>query len=937
MKTNVKTFLDIWRETDGNEMQETQQFWTDFARFVLGVNNTTAYMDFERKVRGRRIDVFVEEFGVLIEQKSKGIDLDKPEERGKTATGQKRFVTPYEQAWDYAKTLPASIAPRWIITCNFEEFRIYDLDKDEPEKTYETIEFKDLEREAHRFRFMIDKSNSRIEKEKELSVEAGKIVGKLYTLLASQYKNIEDDPQEQRSLNILIVRIVFCLYAEDAELFHERDAFLNYLKSFQADQFRMALINLFKVLNTPDGEHGTIDERDPYLNENVRSFPYVNGGLFNDEEIIIPQFTENIRIELLLNASQKFNWSGISPTIFGSVFESTLNPETRRSGGMHYTSIENIHKVIDPLFLDDLKEELQKIEALKTKRDRDIRLKNFQKKLSSQNIFDPACGSGNFLTESYLSLRKLENRVIENLQGEQKAMDFQTEGAKIIQVAISQFYGIEINDFAVSVAKTALWIAEAQMLHDTEDIIESVIEFFPLTSNSHIIEGNALRLDWEEVLPARNCDYICGNPPFIGYKEKSNEQKNDLECACVGLNDEPIKGTKSLDYVVGWYYRAALYMKSNNDIKAAFVSTNSITQGEQVILAWKPLFEEYGIHFNFAYPTFVWNSEVPDSANVYVVIIGFSYSEGNPKLWLGDSWQRVKSINPYLVDAPIFWIGSRRKPICNVKDIKLGVHLLDNHEFIFNQEEMEIFIKKEPSSKRYFRKWVSANDFLYDKTRWFLDLENCPLSELDSMPLSRERVQNVIQYRKTNKSAQGTALEHSPFKVKQGWKADKDYLAIPNTSSVNRTYLPMKFLKDDTVITMPDLALPDATLYYFGILSSKLHFDWAKAVSGKLKGDVRYATGIVYNNFPWPNPTSEQISFIEEKAQFVLDTREYYPNKSLADLYNPDKMPEDLLRAHEALDKAVEAAYGVSFNGDEEKTVAHLFKLYAEITGDDNA
>lgn len=500
-KNRVKEFVERWQKAEGNEDREAKSFITEFLEDVLGIDNRSRAVDFERRVKGRKIDAFYEDMGILIEAKSRkpGI-LDEQRNNGKYG-----FETPYQQAKWYANELPSSIHPRWIIVTDFDEFRIHDLDQESPERDYISVKLEDLPEQAYLFDFFHDKSQSRLIKEKELSVEAGEIVGKLYDAFAKQYKNLEESKEEQRSLNVLIVRLVFLLYAEDAGLFNEHQAFYKYMKGFNAEQSRGALINLFKMLDTPE------DERDPYASEVLLGFPYVNGSLFSDEGIIVPQFTEDLRVELLLNASRGFDWKDISPTIFGAVFESTLNPDTRRSGGMHYTSIENIHKVIDPLFLDDLKAELAKIEGEKVERKRVFALREFQQKLAKLNIFDPACGSGNFLTESYVQLRRLENRVLENIQGVgQASMDFGGDFDPI-KVSIKQFYGIEINDFAVSVAKTALWIAESQMLTETQDIVQRYIDYFPLTTNAHIVEGNALRMDWNDVLPASKCSYVIGN------------------------------------------------------------------------------------------------------------------------------------------------------------------------------------------------------------------------------------------------------------------------------------------------------------------------------------------------------------------------------------------------------------------------------------------
>lgn len=595
-KHAAREFVKRWKAMPCVEEEHSRSFWIELLQDVLGVSNATRVLEFERKVKGRKIDVFYEDMGVLVEMKGRGISLDEATVRSKKAGAE----TPFQQAKWYADNLPHSIRPRWIITCNFDEFRIYDLEH--PEDVFTPLLLAEMPERLHLLSFLTNYTNSRLVREQELSVKAGEIVGKLYRAFAGQYKNLETDAHEQRSLNVLIVRIVFLLYAEDAGLLQRHQAFGDYLKSFEAKHMRQALIDLFRTLDTPTAE------RDPYLDADLAAFPYVNGGLFADEGIVIPQFTEGMRVDLVLNASVKFDWKDISPTIFGAVFESTLNPETRRAGGMHYTSIENIHKVIDPLFLDELRTELAAVEGESIERNRKLKLRRFQKKLASISVLDPACGSGNFLTESYLSLRKLENRVIEDLQGDQ--MGFGLDGdAEPIEVSINQFYGIEINDFAVSVAKTALWIAEEQMMEATQEILLREFDFLPLKSNSNIREGNALRMNWSEVLPAERCSYIIGNPPFVGASMCAASQKQEI----VDLFGK-IKLSNSLDYVSGWYYKAAEMMLANAAIKAAFVSTNSITQGEQVYPIWNTLRSRFGIHIDFAWRTFVWNSETAGEA-----------------------------------------------------------------------------------------------------------------------------------------------------------------------------------------------------------------------------------------------------------------------------------------------------------------------------------
>lgn len=914
---NAKEFVERWMGR-GDEKQDAQSYWRDLLVNVLGVPSSTLanFISFERKVQGGFIDAFIEDTGVLIEQKSLGIDLFKPQ---KQSDGSE--LTPYGQAARYAAKLPFSLRPRWIITSNFDSILVYDQENDPSGQEPYEIRLSDLPSELYRLSFITDKANSRLERERELSVKAGDVVGKLYASLSSQYQNIDDDPNEQRSLNILIVRLVFLLYAEDAGLLQHHGALYDYLKPIPVPQMRQAIIDLFRVLDTPDGSGGTEDKRDPYLAPELLEFPYINGGLFSEENIIVPQFTDQIKLDLLVEASSKFDWSDVSPTIFGAVFESTLNPETRRAGGMHYTSIENIHKVIDPLFLDDLRHELESIEALKTDRDRKIRLRAFQKKLGSINILDPACGSGNFLTESYLSLRKLENRVIEGLVGEQMGIGFEGENNPI-QVKLSQFYGIEINDFAVSVAKTALWIAESQMIEATQEIILQVLDFLPLKSNSNIVEGNALRMDWNDVLPAERCSYIAGNPPFVG--DLSKEQRADREL---------VFGKKGgvLDYVACWYKKASDYM-NGTQIVTAFVSTNSITQGQQVEPLWKILFEE-GIHIVFAYQSFVWRNEALNQAHVHVVIIGFAYANSKEKrLYLNDEHSMVvDNINGYLQNQPNYFVSTRSKPICEVPEMIRGGEATDWGHFMLTGDERSNLLRNDPAVEKWIRPFTQGYELINGIDRYCLWLEGAGIEEMKEHPAVWERVEAVRNMRAASSKKATQKKAETPWLFGEIIRIEgPEYIAVPQVSSQRRDYIPIALKSSTCVPGNKLLTIPNGGLYEFGVVSSAIHNAWMRATCGRMKSDYQYSATIVYNNFIWPSPSEEQRRKIETAAQAVLDIRDAYPEQSLADLYDPDKMPSNLLEAHHALDRAVEGAYGVDFDGDEEKIVAHLFKLYAE-------
>ncbi len=918
----ARSFVERWQAAEGSEDREARSFWIELCQNVLGIVNPTTVLDFERKVKGRKIDVFFEDVGILIENKSRGVSLDEAEQRGwydkaKTAP---RMVTPFEQAKWYADNItPRSIAPKWVITCNFDEIRIYDLDKDDAEKDFESIVLGDIPNLLHRFSFFTRKENSRLEREKQLSIKAGEVVGRLYDAFSKAYLDIENDEHEQRSLNILITRIVFLLYAEDAELLQERNAFYEYLRGFQVHHMRQALIDLFAVLKTP------VEERDPYLDPDVAAFPYVNGGLF-EQDIIIPQFNVYTREILLNEASAEFDWSDISPTIFGAVFESTLNPETRRSGGMHYTSVENIHKLTGPLFYDALKDELTSIEGLKSRKERDFKLNSFRKKIASLKILDPACGSGNFLTETYISLRKLENRVLENLYGDQMAFGLMDP----IQVSIEQFYGIEINDFAVEVAKTALWIAELQMLDQTREILNMWIDALPLKSNENIREGNALQMDWQDVLPANECCYIIGNPPFIGQAMQTRQQSDEVTALFPGVSN-----AGKLDYVAGWFRLAASYTKDTK-VRCAFVSSNSICQGESVAALWKGLFEE-GCVIDFAYTTFVWDSEASDKAHVHVVIVGFSMSNHERTKMLYDAdgtANEATNINGYLKDAPNVFVRNRTKCInatqCTVTQ---GSQPMEDGQLDFTKDERDAFVARYPETEHLFRPVLGSREFLNETeyNRYCLWLVDIDPSEYEGNPEIQERIEHIRQYRQNNKIPRIRKTADSPHLFTQVRQPDTEYLIVPRVSSSRRRYIPIGYVSPYVIANDAVVIVSNATLYDFGLLSSQTHNAWMRTIAGRLKSDYRYAPSVYYN-FPYPDPTDEQRAAVECAAQAILDARGKHPDTTLAKLYDPDKMPADLLAAHKALDAAVEAAYGVDFGGDEEKIVAHLFKLYAKKT-----
>ena len=919
----AKKFSEIWKDK-GYEKGESQKFWLDLLCNVYGIQDFSNFISFEDQVKLDHtsfIDGYIPQTKVLIEQKSIDKDLRAPIKQSDGT-----FLNPFQQAKRYITELPVSKHPRWVVTSNFKSFLVYDMEN--PNGEPEEILLENLEKEFYRLSFITDTGSVHLKKELEISKKAGDIIGEIYDAILAQYKDAENpSPATLRSLNMLCVRIVFCLYAEDAGIFGHKSIFGDYLKQFEAKDLRRALLDLFQVLDQKT------EERDEYLEESLAAFPYVNGGLFTEEDKTIPPLTEEIKELLVKHASSEFDWSEISPTIFGAIFESTLNPETRRSGGMHYTSIENIHKVIDPLFLDDLKAEFNELKQIKNTANRIEKVKEFHKKLGTLKFLDPACGSGNFLTETYLSLRKLGNECIKvelNIGEGELSLTYKAED--LIQVSIQQFYGIEINDFAAVVAKTALWIAESQMMKETSKIIEKELQFLPLHTYANIIEGNALRVDWESVVPKNELSYILGNPPFVGARLMSESQKEDISNIFSG-----IKGAGNIDYVGCWYVKAKNMMKGTN-IRAALVSTNSITQGEQTAILWKPLIEE-GININFAYRTFRWDSEANLKAHVHCVIIGFSFENSKEKeIYLNESQKAfVKNINPYLIDAPTVFIENRKTPLCNVSEMVFGNMANDSGNFILSEEEAEQFIKKEPLSKDYIKLFLGSEEFINNKKRYCLWLKNAEPSELRKMKLVTERVENVRKIRSESKRDATKKLAETPALFGEIRQPESGtYLLVPRVSSEKRRYVPIGFMDYDVIASDAVQIIPNASLYEFGIMTSNVHNAWMRAVCGRLEMRYRYSANIVYNNFPWPSLTSEQKAEIEKTAKSILEAREKFPKSSLADLYDEKFMPKELLEAHRANDVAVCHAYGFSKEvmKSESKCVAELFKLYEKLVNE---
>jgi len=921
-KLSVKQFIEQW-SGKGYEKGETQRFWMALLHDVLRVENPINALEFEIPVKtitkekgSDFIDAYIPETKVLIEQKGSHIDLN-----AKYRQSDGSELTPYQQARRYAAGLPVSMSPRWIVACNFKTFEVHDMEH--PNDAPEIIHLADLEKEYSRLSFLVDDTNIHLKKELEVSIQAGEIVGVLYDKILAQYRD-PDNLETQKALNKLCVRLVFCLYAEDAGIFGSKNMFHDYMSQFSAGEFREKLIKLFRILDQKP------EDRDPYEDERLLAFPYVNGGMFAGD-IEIPRINDEIRSLILQRASDDFDWSLISPTIFGAVFESTLNPETRRAGGMHYTSIENIHKVIDPLFLDDLKAELTDIKATSVAKTKKDRAYAFQDKLASLKFFDPACGSGNFLTESYTSLRRLENEALRIIYGGDRVIG---EMADPIKVSINQFYGIEINDFACSVAQTALWIAESQMMQETDEIVGFNLDPLPLKTYTNIHEGNALRMDWNEVIPAAELNYIMGNPPFLGYSIQNESQKEDMLSVLVDEKGKPYKTAGKVDYVSAWYFKSAMLMQENPRIHAALVSTNSITQGEQVAGVWGPLMKRFGIHIDFAWRTFTWDSEATQKAHVHCVIIGFStcHSERKRRIFDGDSFTMATNINGYLLDAPRVFIQNRGVSLSDgLPKMSKGSQPTDGGHLILSPEEREDLLAKYPSVEPLIRRYISSEDFIQNKMRYCLWLKGVSPSEYRNIPPIMDRIESVAKMREGSPTASVRRDAEIPMLFTQIRQPESNYLVVPEVSSQRRMYIPIGYLTPNVVASNKLYLIPDATLYLFGVIVSVAHMGWMRIVAGRLKSDYSYSPA-VYNNFPWPDKASDaQKSRIEHTAQAILDARAIYPDSSLADLYDSLTMPPELRKAHRANDAAVLEAYGFPKDATESEIVARLFKMYQDI------
>ncbi len=903
----IQNFVRYWKKQQGSEDSEAKPFWLAFIRDIFDIHYPEKFINFEVHVKfdggTKKIDGYLFHSNVLIEHKSANVKLD-----------EKVFA----QAKRYNDALNDSRKADWIITSNFKEFKIYNMETQAPPVSILLDELPDRYSE---FEFLIKRTRQNEDYEKKLNFEAGAAIKTLYENLKAPYE-LDKNPALFHNLNKLCVRLVFCFYAEAAGIFPERKMFTDYMKKNDgdADTFRRALEEIFEFLNTP------VDRRRPFIKKSkLRKLPYIDGGLFDEARYDIPEFQTKARDVFFENLAN-LTWQDIDPTIFGAVFESILkllNEEsnTDETDGVHYTAPANIHKVINPLFYNDLYKKFENADSI------DDYLK-LQDEIANIKILDPACGSGNFLTESYILLRELENEIIQKLF---------KRGYKLpdnpIKISIENFFGIEINEFAVAVAKTALWISEIKMRQKLMDALKINLQHFPLKKIPHIICANALTFDWSELVKPADLNFIAGNPPFVGTKGQTLAQKADILALCPAL--------KPLDYVTAWFKKASDFIAGTN-IRCAFVATNSITQGEQVAPLWKNL----NVHIDFAYKTFKWYSESTDMAQVHVVIIGFSQVDGLQKNIYTVAFEEnaegkkvekiestpAKNINGYLIDAPNIYIEKRAEPLCNVPPMTKGSYGTDKGHLTIKAEDYENFIKKEPAAKKYIRETIGGDEFINNKKRYCLWLVDCPPDELRKMKLVAERVQAVKEFRLKSTKAQTKKDAETPALFQEIRQPETDYIVIPFTSSEKRKYLPIGFIDKNIIANAGVQTISNAGLYEFGVLNSVVHNAWLRAVCGRLEMRYRYSASIVYNNFVWCEPTAEQRAKIEMTAQKILDVRAGYPEKSLAELYSEITMPADLRAAHLENDAAVMAAYGFSAAMTEAQIVSALMEKYLQLT-----
>ncbi|MBB5189278.1 hypothetical protein HNQ57_003581 [Zhongshania antarctica] len=892
------TFVREW-ENESSEHAEAKTFWDEFFQ-VFGVSRRrlAAFEKHVKKSDGK--DGFIDLFwpGMLLaEHKSRGKNLD----------------SAYDQAVDYFPGLSDKELPRYIIVSDFARFRVRNLDSGE------SVEFPlaELSKNLSTFSFIAGYETRQYKEQDPVNTKAAE-------KLAQLHDTLKDIGYEGHELEVYLVRILFCMFADDTGIFMPRSAFEDFIRVRTAEDgsdLAPRLNQIFQTLNTPP------EKRLKNLDDQIAAFPYVNGKLFSE---FLPQasFDRSMR-ETLLDCCE-LDWGAISPAIFGSLFQGIMDADMRRNLGAHYTSEKNILKVIGPLFMDELREEFDKVKTQVKK------LQDFHEKLGSLNFFDPACGCGNFLVISYREIRLLELEVIKRLYSKDQQQLSMDAVNQYVKIDVDQFHGIEIEEWPAQIARVAMWLIDHQMNLLVGEAFGQALVRVPLVKSANVVHGNALRLDWNAVIPSDKCSYMFGNPPFIGKSNQTTGQKLDLETV---FNKS--KGAKDLDLVTAWYAKAAIY--SSLTTKCGFVSTNSITQGQQVSILWSFL-NQYGIKILFAHRTFRWSNEAKGVAAVHCVILGFGKKEEkSPKLYEYDNiggephLTIAKEINPYLVDAPSILLPSRLTPLCPSPPMLYGNKPADGGYLLLTNEEKDTVLDKEPHTSQWIKPFVGAQDFLNAGKRWCLWLANAPPNTLKSSQELSKRVKGVKEFREKSTKKQTVELAKIPTLFAEIRQSESDYVLIPRHSSVNRSYIPFGFFSKEIIVGDSCFALPNANLFQYGVIQSAMHMAWTRSVCGRIKSDYRYSASIVYNNFPWPiNAAEKHIKAIEISAQGILDARDIYPDSSLADLYNPLTMPPNLVKAHQTLDRAVDAAYvpsgGKKSWDTEAERVAFLFELYQKIT-----
>ncbi|REJ49677.1 MAG: class I SAM-dependent DNA methyltransferase [Microcystis flos-aquae DF17] len=891
IKNRAIAFQKEW-EGETSEKAESQSFWNEFFH-VFGISRRRV-ASFEQPIKkADNKQGFIDllwKGTILVEHKSKGKDLEKAP----------------QQAKDYFPNLKEHELPRYILVSDFQRFKLYDLDSGN-QWEFELSNFVD---NVHLFDFIAGYEKRVYKDEDPVNIQAAELMGKLHDCL-KEIGYIGHD------LEVYLVRLLFCLFADDTGIFN-KGIFWEYIDLHTKEDgsdLAMHIAYIFQVLNTPG------DKRLKNLDENLTQFPYINGKLF-EESLPLAAFDSKMRVMLLEACA--FDWGKISPAIFGSMFQAVMNPKERRNLGAHYTSEKNIQKVIKPLFLDDLHREFEKIKGNRNK------LLEFHKKIANLYFLDPACGCGNFLIITYRELRDLEILVLQELD---KTGQLVTDISTIIQVDVNQFAGIEYDEFAVRVAEVAMWLIDHQMNIKVSNTFGQYFVRLPLKKSAKIVNGNALRIDWEEVISKEKLNFILGNPPFVGHHYQNFDQKEDLKLVL-----DKIIGSGVMDYVSAWFYKSAQFIQSTK-IKVGLVATNSISQGEQSSILWNVLINEFNISIHFAHRTFKWSNEAKGNAAVHCVIIGFASFEANEK-YLFD-YQTITSepllikaqnINPYLINANNILVFNRKYPLCNVPNMMYGNKPTDGGNFILSEEEKNTLVLKNPLVIKFIKPFISAREFLNGGKKWCLWLLDIKPDELKNIPEILERVEAVKQFR--SKSIAASTRNYSYHCLfRQITQPKSDYILVPRTTSENRKYIPIGFFTADNIVSDTCQSIPNGDLYLFGILTSEMHMAWVKYVCGRLKSDYRYSKDIVYNNYPFPeNITDKQKQTVETCAQAVLDTRSKYPDSSLADLYDPLTMPPDLLKAHQKLDKAVDLCYRPQPFTSELNRIEYLFELYEKLT-----